>query len=58
MLIYKSKLKQLLLDQSKEQRLGRFTRVSEEVYPKAEAVLRKWAKEYVHRLPSVGKTIK
>jgi predicted SpoU family rRNA methylase len=38
-------------------RAHRFTRVGGEFYIKCEANLKQYIRDYVHRLPSVGKTI-
>jgi hypothetical protein len=40
-----------------EKRAHRFTRVGGEFYLKCEANLKQYIRDYVHGLPSVGKTI-
>lgn len=40
-----------------EKRAQKFTRVGGEFYVKCEASLKQFIRDYVHRLPSVGKTI-
>jgi hypothetical protein len=39
-------------------RAHKFTRVGDDFYVKCEANLREFIQNYIHRLPSVGKTIK
>lgn len=56
-LVNRSRLRRYALDAA-AQRHHRFTRVSEEFMRRADAHLRTWVREYVQRLPSVGKTIK
>lgn len=56
-LLNKKNCKEYLLNQSKLQRNGRFTRVSATMYPWLESVLRKAMDEFVHSHPSVGKTL-
>lgn len=58
MMVNKRVVREYVLLLSKETRGGKFTRVSEEFYPKAEAMLKTALQRYVHSLPSVGKTIK
>ena len=36
----------------------RFERVGKELYVVLDSKMRSWIAEYIHRLPSVGKTIK
>jgi hypothetical protein len=56
-LINRGRLRQYALDAA-EQRHHKFTRVSEGFYEIADAHLRAWARAYIQRLPSKGKTIK
>ena len=56
-LINKRAVKRFALDAS-QTRHHKFTRVGEEFYSKAEAALRKFINEHVHRLPSSGRTIR
>lgn len=58
MMVNKRLVREYMLRLSKETRGGKFTRVSEEFYPKAEAMLMAACRSYIHSLPSVGKTIK
>ena len=55
-LINRGRLRRLALDAA-GQRHHRFTRVSKEFHQTAEAHLRAWVWEYIHGLPSKGKTI-
>jgi hypothetical protein len=56
MLINKSKAKQFALDMAKN-RHHDFTRASADFHVKCEANLKEFIRNYVHRLPSKGKTI-
>ena len=56
MLINKSKVKAFALSVAKD-RHHKFTRVSAEFHLKCEANLKEFVRNYVHRLPSKGKTI-
>lgn len=56
LLISKKQVKAYVLATAKEHR-PRFTRVSSSLYPMVDAHLRIWLREYIHRLPSVGKTM-
>ncbi len=40
-----------------QQRAHKFTRVGSDFYVKCEATLREFIRNYIHRLPSKGKTI-
>lgn len=57
MLLNKKACKTLMLDESKKWRNGKFTRVSADVYPYLEAILRKEIESLVKRHPTIGKTI-
>lgn len=56
-LINKRAVKRFALDAS-QTRHHKFTRVSEAFFLRIEGLVRKSIKEHVHRLPSVGKTIR
>jgi hypothetical protein len=56
-LINKRAVKRFALDAS-QTRHHKFTRVSEDFFVCIEGIVRKSIKEHVHRLPSVGKTIR
>jgi len=56
-LINRARLRRYALDVG-AQRHHRFTRVGGEFIDKADAQLRTWARDYIQRLPSVGKTIR
>jgi len=56
-LINKRAVKRFALDAS-QTRHHKFTRVSDEFFVRVEGIVRKSIKEHVHRLPSVGKTIR
>jgi hypothetical protein len=56
-LINKRAVKRFALDAS-QTRHHKFTRVSEDFFARIEGMVRKSIKEHVHRLPSVGKTIR
>ena len=56
-LINKRAVKRFALDAS-QTRHHKFTRVSEDFFVRIEGIVRKSIKEHVHRLPSVGKTIR
>ena len=56
-LINRSAVRKEALEQSRLQRLGRFTRVSEEFLDAMERVLREVIAGRVHRAPSKGKTL-
>ncbi len=58
MLINKAKVKAFCLAVSQAQRAGKFTRVSGEFYEQLDAELKTLIRNKIHRLPSVGKTIK
>jgi len=57
-MINKRMVKEYALHVSKENRNGKFTRVSAEFYPKVDGAVRRFITSYIHSLPSVGKTIK
>ena len=56
-LINRQAVKRFALDASKN-RHHRFTRVSEDFFVRIEGIVRTSIKEHVHRLPSVGQTIR
>jgi hypothetical protein len=56
MLINRSKVKQLALEMAKG-RAHKFTRVGGGFFIKCEGQLKEFIRNYVHRLPSKGKTI-
>ncbi len=56
-IINKRAVKRFALDAS-QTRHHKFTRVSDEFFVRIEGIVRKSIKEHVHRLPSVGKTIR
>lgn len=56
-LIRRSAVKKFALAAS-QKRCHRFTRVADGFADRCEAVLRRFINEHVHRLPSVGKTIR
>jgi DNA replication initiation complex subunit (GINS family) len=56
-LLNKRQVRELALTQAK-QRAHKFTRVGNEFYVRCEANLREFIHNAIHRLPSVGKTIK
>ncbi len=56
MLINRSKVKQFALEMAKS-RAHKFTRVGGDFIAKCEAHLKTFIRDYVHRLPSKGKTI-
>ena len=56
-LINKRAVKRFALDAS-QTRHHKFTRVSDDFFARIEGIVRKSIKEHVHRLPSVGKTIR
>jgi hypothetical protein len=56
-LINKQAVKRFALDASKN-RHHNYTRVSEDFLVRIEGIVRKSIKDHVHRLPSVGKTIR
>lgn len=56
-LLNKRKVKEFTLMQA-QQRAHKFTRVGGDFYVKCEANLREFIGNYIHRLPSVGKTIR
>jgi hypothetical protein len=56
MLLNRRQVKLYTLEQAGH-RAHRFTRVSQDFYGKCEAHLRQFIANYVHRLPSKGKTI-
>jgi hypothetical protein len=55
-LINRKHVKQFALDMARD-RAHRFTRVGGAFYVQCEANLKEFIKNYVHRLPSKGKTI-
>ena len=55
-LLNKRQVKAFTLAQA-EKRAHKFTRVGGDFYVKCEANLREFIKNYIHRLPSKGKTI-
>jgi hypothetical protein len=55
-LINRKRVKQFALDMAKS-RAHKFTRVGGEFFLKCEANLKEFVRNYVHRLPSKGKTI-
>ncbi len=55
-LLNKRRVKQFTLDRARL-RAHKFTRVGSDFYVKCEAYLREFIGNYVHRLPSKGKTI-
>ena len=57
MLINKKAVKEYALVCAKSSR-PRFTRISKEFYIIADSKMRTWIADYLHRLPSVGKTTK
>ena len=56
-LISKKHVKAFALEMAKA-RAHKFTRVSGEFYIRCEGVMREFIRGYVHRQPSVGKTIR
>jgi hypothetical protein len=56
MLINRSKVKQFALEMAKG-RAHKFTRVGGDFFIKCEGQLKEFIRNYVHRLPSKGKTI-
>lgn len=56
-LLNRQQVKAFTLEMAKN-RAHKFTRVGGEFYLKAEAQLKEFIRGYLHRLPSVGKTIK
>ena len=56
-LISKKHVKAFALEMAKS-RAQKFTRVSGEFYVRCEAVMKEFIRGHVHRLPSVGKTIR
>lgn len=56
-LINKRAVKRFALDAS-QTRQHKFTRVSDDFFARIEGIVRKSIKQHVHRLPSVGKTIR
>jgi len=56
-LLNKRQVRELALTLAK-QRAHKFTRVGGDFYVKCEANLREFIRNSIHRLPSVGKTIK
>jgi len=57
-LVNKAALKKFILDYARDQRRHVFTRVSSGSLQTAEAMLRNWAQNEIHRHPSVGKTLR
>jgi hypothetical protein len=56
-LLNRRKVKAFALTQA-QQRAHKFTRVGGDFYVKCEANLREFIRNHIHRLPSVGKTIR
>ncbi len=56
MLINRSKVKQFALEMAKG-RAHKFTRVGGDFFTRCEGQLKEFIRNYVHRLPSKGKTI-
>jgi len=56
-LLNKRQVREFTLFQAK-QRAHKFTRVGNEFYVRCEANLREFIRNAIHRLPSVGRTIK
>jgi len=56
-LLNKRQVREFTLVQAK-QRAHKFTRVGNEFYVRCEANLREFIRNAIHRLPSVGRTIK
>lgn len=56
-LLNKRQVREFTLSAAK-QRAHKFTRVGNDFYVRCEANLREYIRNAVHRLPSVGKTIK
>ncbi len=56
MLINRSKVKEFALEMAKA-RAHKFTRVGGDFFIKCEGQLKEFIRNYVHRLPSKGKTI-
>ncbi len=56
MLINRSKVKQFALEMARG-RAHKFTRVGGDLFIKCEGQLKEFIRNYVHRLPSKGKTI-
>ena len=56
-LLNKRQVREFTLTQA-QQRAHKFTRVGNDLYVKCEAQLREFIRNYLHRHPSVGKTIK
>lgn len=55
----KSKMKERILHIAHAKGRTRFTRVSmSAMEPKLEAAMVRWLDDYIHRLPSLGRTIK
>lgn len=57
-LIRRPHVKRFVLELSQKNRNGKFTRVGQEFYDRAEAQLKQWLVDAVFRHPSVGKTLK
>ena len=55
-LLNRKQVKQYALEQARH-RAHRFTRVGNDFHVKCEAHLREFIRNYIHRLPSKGKTI-
>ena len=56
-LLNRRKVKEFALLQA-QQRAHKFTRVGGDFYMKCEGNLREFIRNHIHRLPSVGKTIR
>ncbi len=57
MLINRKKVKEFALEMAKR-RAHKFTRVGGDFFIKCEGHVKSFVREYVHRLPSKGKTIR
>jgi hypothetical protein len=57
-LIKRAPVKQFAMHISETARAGKFTRVSASFHLRAEAALKAWIADAIHRHPSVGKTLK
>jgi hypothetical protein len=58
-LINRTKAKQYILNKAHKMGRTKFSQVSmKEMEPKMQAALDRWLNDYLHRLPSIGKTIK
>lgn len=57
-MIKRAHVKAFALELSQKNRAGKFTRVGQDFYDRAEAQLKNWIVDAVFRHPSVGKTLK